>query len=97
VGVPMVTTEKLIAEAERIAARTKRQIRSYRSRLAHVETDAIGTGDLRARAERAERELKRIYLYRAFLASRPTAQALMPEYVLARWSRRWRAPVDLRD
>jgi hypothetical protein len=49
------------------------------------------------RAMRAERELQRVDLYRAILKHGPTEQALMPEYVLTRWSRDWRAPTPLRE
>ncbi len=88
------TIGNLTAEADRIAARAKRRIRLYRNQLAQRESLSLDAGDVRARATRAERELQRIDLYRAVLKSGPTDQALMPEYVLARWSRDWRAPLE---
>jgi hypothetical protein len=86
------TIGNLIAEADRIAARARRRIRRYRNQLAQRESQSRDAGNVRARATRAERELQRIDLYRAVLKSGPTDQALMPEYVLTRWSRDWRAP-----
>jgi hypothetical protein len=88
------TTGKLIAEADRIAARAKRQLRRYHYQLVQRENQSLDVSDVRARATRAERELRRVDLYRAVLQSRPSEQALMPEYVLIRWSRDWRAPRD---
>jgi hypothetical protein len=85
------TIGHLIAEADRIAARAKRRLRSYRNQLAQRESLSLDVGNVRARATSAERELQRIDLYRAVLKSGPTDQALMPEYVLTRWSRDWRA------
>jgi hypothetical protein len=86
------TIGNLIAEADRIAARAKRRLRRYRSQLAQRESLSLDVGNVRACAARAERELQRIDLYRAFLKSRPNDHALMPEYVLTRWSRDWQAP-----
>ena len=86
------TIGNLIAEADRIAARAKRRLRRYRSQLAQRESLSLDVDNVRARATSAERELQRIDLYRAVLKSGPTNQALMPEYVLTRWSRDWRAP-----
>ena len=92
-GYPMTfTTGNLIAEANHIAARAKRRLRRYRQQLTQRESQSQDVGKVRARATSAERELQRIDLYRAVLKSRPTDQALMPEYVLTRWSRDWQAP-----
>jgi hypothetical protein len=82
-------TGKLIAEADQIAMQAKRRLRRYRHRLAQHENHSLEVGVVRLRAERTERELKRIDLYRAVLKSGPTEQALTPEYVLTRWSRNW--------
>ena len=87
------TIGNLIAEADRIAARANRRIRRYRNQLAQRENLSLEVGNVRNRATSAERELQRIDLYRAVLKSRPSDQALMPEYVLTRWSRDWRAPL----
>jgi hypothetical protein len=89
------TTGTLIAEADRIVARAKRQLRHYHHQLVQRESQSLDVSDVRVRATRAERELRRVDLYRAVLKSGPSEQALMPEYVLTRWSRNWRAP--LRD
>jgi hypothetical protein len=91
------TTGNLIAEAEYIAARAKRRLRRYRHQLGERERQLLDVGDVPARATRAERELQRIDLYRAILKSGPTEQALMPEYVLTRWSRDWRRPTFVQD
>ena len=91
------TTGTLIAEADQVAARVKRQLRGYRHQLAQRESQSLDICDVRARAMRAERELQRIDLYRAVLKNGPTEQALMPEYVRTRWSRNWRAPTLARD
>lgn len=91
------TTGRLIAEADLIAERAKRQLRRYRHQLAQGESHSLNIDDVRARSARAERELQRIDLYRAVLKCGPSEQALMPEYVLMRWSRDWRGPTRTRD
>jgi hypothetical protein len=68
-----LSTELLVAEAERLLARAKRVVERHR--------DLEDTGEI---ARRAEQELKRLQLYRAVLKSTNSAHALMPEYILAR-------------
>jgi hypothetical protein len=68
-----LSTELLIAEADRLVARTEREIERHRS-----------AADGGAMAERAAAELKRLHLYRAILTSSNAAHALMPEYIVAR-------------
>ncbi len=65
-------TALLIAEADRLIARAERERERHRSESRSASVD------------RAERELKRLQLYRAILTSRTSAHALMPEYVVAR-------------
>jgi hypothetical protein len=64
------SNELLVAEAERLIARAEREVRRHR-----------GGGEP---ALQAERELKRLQLYRAVLKGTNSAHALMPEYVTAR-------------
>jgi hypothetical protein len=68
-----LSTKVLVAEADRLVARAERQVAHHRK--------ARDASDF---AKRAERELKRLQLYRAVLASTNSAHALMPEYVFAR-------------
>jgi len=68
-----LSTELLVAEAERLVTRAERAVARHRS--------VADTGDL---ALRVELELKRLQLYRAVLKSTNAAHALMPEYVAAR-------------
>jgi hypothetical protein len=63
----------LIAEAERLVARAERKVQRHRS-VSH-ESEA---------AQRAERELQRLRLYRTVLTGARSASALMPEYIAAR-------------
>ena len=73
-GPEMALSRKvLLAEADRLLARAERQVEHYRK-----------ANDSSEFAQRAERELKRLHLYRAVLTSTNAAHALMPEYVLAR-------------
>ena len=65
-----LSNELLVAEAERLIARTEREVRRHRSGGEH--------------ARQAERGLKRLQLYRAVLKGTNSAHALMPEYVTAR-------------
>ena len=85
------TTGTLIADADHIAVRAKRQLRRYRHQLAQRQSQSPDNGDIQTRAAQVERELQPIELYRAILKSGPAEHALMPEYVLTRWSRDWRA------
>ena len=89
------TTQELIAEADQIAARTMRRLQHCRRCLVQGQHQSLDVSGLEANAERAERELQRIDLYRALLNSGLDVHALMPEYVAARWSReperRWPA------
>jgi hypothetical protein len=62
----------LLAEADRLVTRAEAHVERYRK-----------TKDASALAE-YERELKRLQLYRAVLASSNSAHAIMPEYIVAR-------------
>jgi hypothetical protein len=68
-----LSKELLAAEADRLVARAERELQRHR--------DLATQGEI---ALRAERELKRLNLYRAVLKSANSADALMPEYVFAR-------------
>lgn len=81
----MFTTEELIAAADQIAAKTRQQLQYCRSRLVQGKQRSLDLTALRKDAERVERELQRIDLYRAVL-NRGFRHAIMPEYVAARWS-----------
>jgi hypothetical protein len=78
------TTSLLILEADRLADRAERKLRLCRERIAELESHSLDAGLLHDRAKQAERELKRIDLYRAVLKSSNPAHALMPEYIVAR-------------
>jgi hypothetical protein len=65
-----LSTRVLVAEADRLIARAERQVARHRK--------ARDASDF---AKRAERELKRLQLYRAVLANTNSAHALMPEHV----------------
>jgi hypothetical protein len=66
-----LSTETLIAEADRLVARAERQLR--RDRGAGSRDAMVG----------AEQTLKKLQLYRAILTSRNAAHALMPEHIRA--------------
>jgi hypothetical protein len=62
----------LLAEADRLVTRAEAHVEHYRK-----------TNNASALVEH-ERELKRLHLYRAVLASSNSAHAIMPEYIVAR-------------
>jgi len=65
--------EVLLDEADRLVARAEHRLERFQVR----RTDP-------AIIERAERELRRLQLYQAVLATTETADAIMPEYARAR-------------
>jgi hypothetical protein len=66
-----LTRELLVAEAERLVARSERE----------VKRNGAGQSE---HARHARRKLERLRLYRSVLTSEQSANALMPEYVAAR-------------
>jgi len=79
-----LSTQLLLAEANRLIFRAERHVESSREYVARLEVQSLDTGEAKERTKRAERELKRLELYRSVLKNSNSAEALMPEYVLAR-------------
>ena len=67
-----ISREVLLREAERLVARAAKR---FESSARHADP---------AMTERAERELRRLQLYQAVLATTEAAHAIMPEYARAR-------------
>jgi hypothetical protein len=75
----------LLSEADRLVSRTEDQIRAHRERIAALEDQSLDATEERELASIAERDLKRLELYRSVLRSGSNpAHALMPEYIVAR-------------
>jgi hypothetical protein len=79
-----LSTELLLAEADRLIFRAERHLASCREHAERVEENSLDTSDAAQRAKRAEIQLKRLKLYRHVLRNMNSVSALMPEYILAR-------------
>jgi len=78
------TTNLLLSEADRLLDRAERQLRSHREQIRRMESRSLDAKSVRQLALRAEREVKRLELYRSVLKSSNPAHAFMPEYLVAR-------------
>jgi hypothetical protein len=80
-----LSSDLLLSEADRLVSRAQTRLRSHRERTAALESQSLDAREERELAAIAERDLKRLELYRAVLrGSSNPAHAMMPEYILAR-------------
>lgn len=77
-------SELLLEEADRLIFRAERRAANCREYALRLEQKSLDANDARTRVRRAESELKRLHLYRRILLNANSADALMPEYVMAR-------------